>query len=426
MKLTYGDTEVSLDIPEKNFAGKIVPKGVKTIPDMLGEFNRVLENPHGPTIETLTQSKSVCVLIEDHTRDEPHWELLSAIVPRLRNASRVQYIITTGSHEVEHPGNLEIVDMIHTISKDNQLEKYEVEINDCRNPDVVDLGTTSRGTSIIVTSAATNHDVYIAAADMKAHYFAGYSNALKDFLPGVCAFKTIEDNHSMALDPKSTFGRHPYHPNPERRDNPLADDMREGMEIISKGAKVFTLSIVTNNSELIWADAGEIEPVTAGGIDVLDEIASFKVAPVSHIIVSPGGYPQDKSLYHAQRAIELTKNAVKENGEILFIAECRDGVAPQSAIANFYDKLTVPLEEVTHSIIECYHLYEHKAFKFAELIKSVSNVWMYTELSQDTIEAAHMKKAVDPQKIVDDWISHNPDAKIMVLDKGNKLAVYAS
>ena len=123
---------------------------------------------------------------------------------------------------------------------------------------------------------------------MKAHYFAGYSNALKDFLPGVCAFKTIEDNHSMALDPKSTFGRHPYHPNPERRDNPLADDMREGMEIISKGAKVFTLSIVTNNRELVWADAGEIEPVTAGGIDVLDEIASFKVTPVSHIIVSPG------------------------------------------------------------------------------------------------------------------------------------------
>ena len=139
VKLTYGDTEVSLDIPEKNFAGKIVPKGVKTIPDMLGEFNRVLENPHGPTLETLTKSKSVCVLIEDHTRDEPHWELLSAIVPRLRNANRVQYIITTGSHEVEHPGNLEIVDMIHTISKDNQLEKYDVEINDCRNPDVVDL-----------------------------------------------------------------------------------------------------------------------------------------------------------------------------------------------------------------------------------------------------------------------------------------------
>jgi len=37
-----------------------------------------------------------------------------------------------------------------------------------------------------------------------------------------------------------------------------------------------------------------------------------------------------------------------------------------------------------------------------------------------------MKKVVDPQKIVDDWISHNPDVKIMVLDKGNKLAVYAN
>jgi nickel-dependent lactate racemase len=202
--------------------------------------------------------------------------------------------------------------------------------------------------------------------------------------------------------------------------------MREAMELISKGAKVFTLAVISNGQELVWASAGEPQPVTAGGIEVLDETSSFTVNPTDKIIVSPGGYPQDKSLYHAQRAIELTKNAVKDGGEILFLAECRDGVAPESAIENFYNKLTAPLEEVTNSISNKYHLYEHKAYKFAELMKRVSKIRMLTELNQETVESVHMEKITNPQEVVNHWIEENPDVRIIVLDKGNKISVYTN
>ncbi len=425
INVTYGDTKIPIDIPEKNFAGKIIPTEVKTISDIQAELNRVLDNPHGPSLEELSQSKSVCVLVEDHTRDEPHWELLSAVIPRLVNANSITFMITTGSHEVNHPENLEIVKMVKRIAEDNKIRKFSVKINDCQDSDVVDLGKTSRGTPVIISSAAANHDLYVPIADIKAHYFAGYSNALKDFLPGVCAFASIEGNHAMALDPDSTFGKHPYHPDERKRNNPLADDMREAMEIVTKGAKVFTLAVITNGPKLIWADAGNIKTVTAAGIELLDETASFTVNPEACIIVSPGGYPQDKSLYHAQRAMELTKNAVKDGGEILFIAECRDGVAPESAIENFYNKLTAPLDDVINSISSKYHLYEHKAYKFAELMKRVSKIKMYTKLDRKTVESVHMEKVEGVQKVIDDWIAENPKVRILVLDKGNKLAVYA-
>ncbi|MFW9919410.1 MAG: lactate racemase domain-containing protein [Candidatus Thorarchaeota archaeon] len=425
IEVTYGDSKIPIDIPEKNLAGKVVPKEAKTIQDIQVELNRVLNNPHGTSLEELSKSKSVCVLVEDHTRDEPHWELLSAVIPRLKDASSVTFMITTGSHEVDHPGNKEIVGMIQRISRDNKIHDFIVKINDCQDTDVVSFGTTSRGTPVIISAAAANHDLYVPIADMKAHYFAGYSNALKDFLPGVCAFASIEGNHSMALDPDSTFGKHPYHPEEEKRNNPLADDMREAMEMITKDAKVFTLSVITNGPKLIWADAGNIKTVTAAGIEILDETASFTVSPETCIIVSPGGYPQDKSLYHAQRAMELTKNAVKDDGEILFIAECRDGVAPESAIENFYNKLTAPLDDVISSISSEYHLYEHKAYKFAELMKRVSRIKMYTALDKKTVDSVHMEKVDDVQKVVDGWISKNPNVRILVLDKGNKLAVYA-
>jgi nickel-dependent lactate racemase len=423
--LTYGNGKVSVDIPEQNFAGKVIPKQVRTIPDAQAELNRVLDNPHGPALESLAKSRNVCVLVEDHTRDEPHWDLLSAVVPRLAHANKVMFMITTGSHEVNHPENLEIVDMIKRISGDAKITEFDVKINDCRDPDVVNLGKTSRGTPVIISAAAAGHDLYVPISDMKAHYFAGYSNPLKAFLPGICAFDSIEANHAMALNPKSTFGRHPYHPLKEKRDNPLADDMREAMEIITKKATVFALAVISDGHKLVWADAGEVRPVTAAGIEVLDETASFTVPQATRIVVSPGGYPQDKSLYHAQRAIELTKNAVADKGEILFIAQCKDGVAPEEAIENFYNRLTAPLDEVTNSISSKYHLYEHKAYKFAELMKRVSKIKMYTELDNETVSAVHMEKIDDPQKTIDGWINENPRVKIAFLDKGNKLAVYA-
>ncbi|MDF1540905.1 MAG: lactate racemase domain-containing protein [Candidatus Thorarchaeota archaeon] len=425
LELTYGDGKIEVEIPEKNLAAKVVPKAIKTIDDILTELNRVLDNPHGPTIEDLSKSKNVCVLVEDHTRDEPHFELLSAVIPRLIDANKVTFVITTGSHEVNHPGNLAIVELINQVSKDTKIQSFEVSINDCQDSDVVDFGKTSRNTPVLIGKAAAGHDLYIAIADMKAHYFAGYSNALKDFLPGVCAFASIEANHAMALDPRSTFGIHPYHSLEDRRNNPLADDMREAMEMITKGAKVFTLSVVTNGGKLVWADAGEIELVTQRGIELLDEIASFTITSTEKIVVSPGGYPQDKSLYHAQRALELTKNAVKPGGEILFLAECRDGVAPESAIENFYNKLTAPIDEVTESISDRYHLYEHKAYKFAELLKQVSSIKMYTDLDDETVRKVHMEKVSNVQAIIDDWITKDSDVKITVLDKGNKLAIYA-
>ncbi len=423
--VTYGEGKVKLEIPDKNLAGIIEPRPAKTTTDVLAEIEQVLDKPHGPPLSEISKSKSVCVMVEDHTRDAPHHAMVSAVVPHLTDAARVQFIITTGSHEVQHPENLEIVDMIKSIADDANLTNYNVIIHDCRALDMVDLGKTSRGTPIIVNSAAVEHDVYVSLSDMKAHYFAGYSNVVKNFLPGVCGFKTIEANHSLALDPHSTFGVHPFHPDESRRDNPLADDMREGMLMIARDAKIFLVAIVTSERKLVWADAGLHEPVTARAMELLDETSSFTVSPQTRIVVSPGGYPQDKSLYHAQRAIELTKSAVTDGGQILFLAECRDGVAPESAIENFYNKLTAPIDEVIRSIRGKYHLYEHKAFKFAELLKRVSSVRMYSQLDKETVEAAHLELVEDPQSVIDEWIREDPAVKILVLDKGNKIAVYA-
>ena len=77
-----------------------------------------------------------------------------------------------------------------------------------------DVGRTSRGTQVLVNVLADEADVFLVVSDVKVHYFAGYSNPVKNFLPGISAFRTVEQNHSLALLEESTHGLHPWHPDP--------------------------------------------------------------------------------------------------------------------------------------------------------------------------------------------------------------------
>jgi lactate racemase len=262
-------------------------------------------------------------------------------------------------------------------------------------------------------------------ADVKVHYFAGYSNPLKNFLPGICAFRTVEQNHSLALLDESTHGSHPWHPDPERRDNPLAADMVEGMALIVQGRPVYTLAMISATGHLAWSQFGPIAETSAEAFRVTDERNILTVAPTSHLIVSPGGLANDEDLYTAQRALELNRAAVIDGGEVLFLAACPNGIGEPHTLENFYNRLTAPLDEVIQSIRQDYVLYSHKPYKFALMIRRLRRIWMHTQIPDDLVTAAHLHPAGDPQAIVDTWLAEQPDAKIILIDGANKVALKA-
>jgi len=44
------------------------------------------------------------------------------------------------------------------------------------------------------------------------------------------------------------------------------------------------------------------------------------------VVVSPGGYPKDIDLHQSQKAMAAAEQIVSENGVIILVAECRDGI----------------------------------------------------------------------------------------------------
>jgi hypothetical protein len=121
----------------------------------------------------------------------------------------------------------------------------------------------------------------------------------------------------------------------------------------------------------------------------------------------------------------LTRAAVLDGGEVLFLTACPNGIGEPQTLANFYDRLTVPLEEVIQSIQQDYVLYSHKPYKFAVMIRRLRRVWMHSQIPDPLLEAAHLSPTHDPQAIVDGWLAEQPDARIIFVDGANKVALRA-
>jgi len=422
--LHYGKDITSLQIPKANLGQVIRPWQDDGEADNVTLLQQAMATNEVERFQDEIAGKCLCVLLDDGTRDNPFEDIFGQLFRALRKASFIRFLTCTGTHDPDTPENERIREQIKQAAGKAGIADFEIHAHDCQHDRFADAGSTSRGTRVLSNVMADDAEAFLVLSDVKVHYFAGYSNAVKNFVPGICAFETAEQNHSLALDEKSTFGVHPWHGDESRRDNPLAEDQLEGMRLIVKNRPVHTLTTITTSRQICWVRFGPVERVSAEAFATVDQRNTHTVTPCGRLIVSPGGLPNDIDLYIAQRALELTKNAVTDDGEILFLAACSNGIGEKKTMENFYDRLTLPIDKVLKYIESEYKLYSHKPYKFAQMIRRLRRIWMYSEIADDLVEAAHLHPTHDPQVIVDGWLAEQPDAKITIVDGANKIALY--
>jgi len=425
MDIHYGKGLVSLQVPEASVEEIIRPWQDKAKADNATVVRQAMACREADNFQDEVIGKRVCVLIDDGTRDEPFGDMFGQVFGVLQKSSLVRFLICTGTHDAETADNNRIARQIEEAARKTGIKDFEFHTHDCEQDAFIKAGRTSRGTEVIFNDKADDADVFLVLSDVKVHYFAGYSNPIKNFVPGICAFETAEQNHSLALDKKSTFGVHPWHKDESRRSNPVAEDELEGMRLIVKDRPVYAFVTISTSREIQWARFGPADRVSSEAFAKTDQRNTHRVRPVSRLIVSPGGLPNDISLYIGHRALELTKNAVTDDGEILFLAACPDGIGEKRTIENFYERMTAPVDEILESIETEYKLFSHKAYKFAEMIKRLRRIWIYSEIPDDKIKAAHLHPTHKPQAVVDNWLAEEPEVRITVVDGANKVALYA-
>jgi nickel-dependent lactate racemase len=139
-------------------------------------------------------------------------------------------------------------------------------------------------------------------------------------------------------------------------------------------------------------------------------------------VVSCGGYPNDETLYIAHRSLELTREATAAGGEVLWLAECRNGIASaRKAAENFFDPLKHDTPAYIEQIQKSYVMFSHKTVKFVQLMRHLSAIHVVSELPTGTLPVGRMLPCDDPRGVVQRWVEEGQE--ILFIDGANELAV---
>ncbi len=452
-ELTYGEETRAFTVPEERLSGPLIaPRDPQALPGEAGEIlKRALEKPVGrPRLRELVPGRRVGVIISDEFRAGLQHEILDVLLDEIVPARPANLIVfcATGTHKPQvYAKNAAswVKDAAARLGV-----QIEFVAHDSEKSEFADLGTTSRGTQLKVNRKLLECDLRVHGHESKPHYFYGYSCIDKQICPGLSFGETVAQNHKWALDPGSGPGRNAWHPDLNRRGNPVSQDGREAREIseryvLSPGGEpvegeviTFGLDMVSAKPRVLWVRAGDPAELCREMVPVVDRLMSFEVERSRYVIVSPGGPPASQAIYGTQNALDLAlKGAVLEGGQALVIAPMEGrpdlpedvrGLAPdERSKALFWDNLVRllprPLAEARREIADHFELYLWKTDRVLRLFKEDRiGIAVYSRLPAEVLREGGFEAAVDIQGWIDERVSRG-DGKFTVIDNGNKLCV---
>jgi nickel-dependent lactate racemase len=375
VELKYGEETVYANISDKNLLGVISskknPRIGNPIPNL--DIGYAINNPVDKScFDTLFDSNDkICIVVNDNTRITPSKEILPVFLSRLANLGikdeNIEILIAVGSHrpvaekEIEELLGKEIVN------------RLVVENHNCQADDLVHLGDTSFGTPVELNRKFVEADRRITIGDVAFHYYAGYTGGRKSILPGVSSLRSIQKNHSNLIHPDAATGN--------LNGNVIHVDMTEAAE---KANVDFSINVVLDsNKEIVEIATGNIFSSFEACVKKVDEM--FKVyvdKPADIVLVSSGGFPKDINLYQAQKAIEQAQTIVKPGGQLIVVAECRDGIGHEVFDEWMYQYKT--LEQLSNQVQTNFKLGGHKAYYMRKTMMR-ADIILVSELESELV-----------------------------------------
>lgn len=323
--LGYGDTNIEMAFDGAAFV-KILKGGNLPAPDDYKEaFLRAI-GPEcigsKPLDELISAEDQVTVVISDITRFWMRQDRVCALlVPHLHDVLGVSYeniviLIALGTHRRQNGEEMK------TLVSPEIYEKVKVVNHDPLARDLKYVGATSRGTEVYVNPLAAGRKVILVSGTIH-HLMSGYSGGRKSILPGISGKSTINQNHIHSLAPDMPRSN-PLIGMGLLEQNPVNEDMNEAAALV---APVFGINIImdtqTGNYRLICGHFARAWEESCRVVQRMMGVPIEKKADI--VVVSCGGYPKDINLYQGVKSLINAAEAVKDGGQIVFLAECREG-----------------------------------------------------------------------------------------------------
>lgn len=362
--------------PPPGFLGSIAPRvgAVQPVSVLLKES---LMNPVGQPLlrEVIRKNRpgDVVIVVSDRTRNIAQYDtilrhLVSELVDAGVQEKNMEFIVALGTHRPhDDEENREQYGAL--------VDDFRFRQHDCRK-DLVSLGKTSSGLDVHVNRRVQEADFVIATGRVDFHYMAGFSGGRKSILPGVAGYDTIRNNHKKLVRSGVWIGN--------TGGNIIAQEMAEAGCLL--GIDYLLNVVETPRGETARVFSGHHVHAFEQAVEYFSTARRVRInAAADCVIISAGGYPNDRDFYHTHKSMNLAMAALKKNGSIILVGQCGEGFGNEKFMRLM---LGNKIEELLQYSEEKIDVGGHRAFLTARMLRD-HKVYALTDLDPDTLRRIH-------------------------------------
>jgi nickel-dependent lactate racemase len=424
--LPYGRGELRLNVPAQ--AQLLCSRSDRRVEDIPAAVRAALEAPvAGQGFSRWAEgAERVLVVVSDQTRTCHNREILPVVLHALNAAGvqddRIRVLVAYGAHRAMSEAQTTVV------LGEEVMKRVHVYHHDARaESDLVYLRDTKRGTPIALNKLAVDADRVLLTGAIMPHYFAGFTGGRKSICPGLAGLETIVANHRLTVHTDPQVGLDRFCKSGVLDGNPVHEDLVEAAETIGD---VFCLNLVAGADAVAGVVAGDmIEAHEQGSSIAAETVRAVIGEPADIVVASCGGYPADIDLVQVHKALRHAREALRDGGRLLFVAECAEGVG-SPYIERWLDYREVA--DMYKAMRANYTLNSQTALSL-RMITTLATVFMRSSLPEATIDKLGCRPVAAWEGILEETIGNvlptetvyvMPDAAYTVpeIDQGGRHA----
>lgn len=313
--IPFDGRPVTFGVPDRNLAEILSPKPSMPLSDLDLAINAAFDAPIGqePLGKWVKPGDRVIIVSDDNTRLTPADRIIPPLLDRLNAAGvpddRINCIMALGTHRY----------MTEAEIGKHVYRRIRVFNHAWLDPEsLVDLGTSSRGTPLLVNRSVAEADVVIGIGAIVPHHIPGFSGSSKIIQPGVCGVQTTAQTHLLSCSSggDSFLG---VADNPVRRD---MDDMadRVGMHTI------FNV-VMDSQGRVVGVFFGDMRAVFKTGVEMAKDIYGVFYHETPDIVLA-NSYPCDLDFWQSHKSQYPAQRMVRVGGTIIVCTPAPEGVSP--------------------------------------------------------------------------------------------------
>ena len=388
--LPFGRKTVAVEVPDGTPV--LLPEAVAPLADPQSAIRQALQQPFGgtPLRERVRADDDVVIVISDLTRPVPNKLLMPPILEELAAAgvaeSRITILNGTGLHRPNTTPELE--EMLGA----DLLARYRLVQHVARDSStLVDVGELN-GAPVQYARTYVDATFRIVTGFVEPHLFAGYSGGAKGVMPGVAGAATVMQNHGALnlADRRANWC--------STNGNPVFEQIDAAVDLCPFD---FLLNVtIDSERRLTGVFAGDPRPAHAAAIE---QARRQYVRSIDHaydiVVVTNMGYPADTTLYQVVKAMSLAAEAVRQDGAIVVVAGCEEGVGSDDYIEGL-KQAGSPAALLKQIKATSHPRHDQWQIQCQAMAQAKARVYLHSLLTDQQCRDSHIEPVADPSTLI--------------------------